>query len=217
LQYNHGDNKCFFFLFLLILLLFLLLLLLLLHLRLLSLIIGHGRQQCGILTIVFHHVEFLNLRKILYLQGQYFILGCNPLGTPFFCLLRCGLSVFDDSAVTYIIPGIDSSFLEARILWMVRRDEDNYVKKQVSIGKLISFPSFLSFLVSPLLPTHCIYSFWDPSCSVTQTYVVTPLDERSARRREMNFRNNKQHSQDTNVCAPARFDFAIPESKRLQT
>jgi hypothetical protein len=53
--------------------------------------------------------------------------------------------------------------------------------------------------------------------SDTDTFVVTPLDGRSARRREMNLRNNTQHSQDTNDCTPARFDFAIPANERPQT
>lgn len=219
MQYNLGINNCLFFLFLLILALFLLFLLLLL-LWILNLTIGHDRRQCGLQTIVFQKVEFLILRPILDLQGQYFILGCNSLRTPSFSFLRWGLSGLDDSAVTYIIPGIDPSFLEARILWMVKVYEDNYIKKQVSFRKLISFPSFFSFLVSPLLPTHCRSRrllLGPITLSDTDTLGVNPLDERSAGRREMHLRNNTQHSQGTNVHAPARFVFAIPATERPQT
>lgn len=46
---------------------------------------------------------------------------------------------------------------------------------------------------------------------------MTPLDVGSARRREMHLRNNTQHSQETNVHAPPRFDFAIPATERPQT
>jgi hypothetical protein len=41
------------------------------------------------------------------------------------------MSGLDDSAVTYIIPGIFLGFLEARILWMVGLVEDNYIKKKI--------------------------------------------------------------------------------------
>jgi len=108
------------------------------------------------------------------------------------------MSGLDDSAVTYIIPGIDPSFLEARILWMVRLEEDNYIKKVVSFRKLISFPSFISFLTSPLLPTHCRSRrllLRPITLNDTDTLCVSPLDERSARSREMHLRNNTQHSQ----------------------
>jgi hypothetical protein len=53
--------------------------------------------------------------------------------------------------------------------------------------------------------------------SGTDTFSVKPLDEGSARRREMHLRNNTQHSQETNIPAPARFVFTIAASEWPQT
>ena len=103
---------------------------------------------------------------------------------------------------------------------MVRVDEDNYIKKQVSFRKLISFPSFFPFLVLPLLPTQYRnrWLFLRPiMLSDTEVNCVTPLDEGSVRRREVHLGNNTQRSQETNVHAPPRFDFAIPTIERSQT
>ena len=44
----------------------------------------------------------------------------------------------------------------------------------------------------------------------------TPLDERSARRRDLNL-TNTQHSQQTDIHAPAGFEPAMPASDWLQT
>jgi hypothetical protein len=73
----------------------------------------------------------------------------------------------------------------------------------------LAFTTHLRVLASSFL------RFRDHTQSHT-TVGRTPLDEGSARRRDL-YLTNTQHSQQTNMHAPTGFEPAIPAGERLQT
>ena len=78
---------------------------------------------------------------------------------------------------------------------------------------------FLSLLLWPLLPTHCrCRGLLLHLITLNDTYTVgrTPLDEGSARRRDLYLATHNTHSRQT-CTLPAGFEPAIPASERSQT
>ena len=79
-------------------------------------------------------------------------------------------------------------------------------------------PFFLSFFLSLRLPTHCRcrgYCHWSRSATHT-TLGSTPLDEWSARRRDLYLTTHNNHDRQTPM-SPAGFEPAIPASEGPQT
>jgi hypothetical protein len=79
-------------------------------------------------------------------------------------------------------------------------------------------PSFLlSFFALPLLPINCrCRRLLLQLILLSDTLDRTPLDEGSAIRRVL-YLQNTQHSQETDIHAPAGFEPAIPASEEPQT
>jgi len=83
-----------------------------------------------------------------------------------------------------------------------------------------------SFLVWPLLPTHCgcrallLHLIISLSLSHTHTHTHThgraPLDDRSAHRRDLYVTTHNTHTRQASIT-PAQFEPAVPASERPQT
>jgi hypothetical protein len=88
-----------------------------------------------------------------------------------------------------------------------------------NIWKLRCSSKYLSFLVWPLLPTHCrcrVLLLHFITLNDTLTLGTTPLDEGSARRRDLYLTTHNIHKRQTSM-PPEGFEPAIPARERPQT
>jgi hypothetical protein len=94
-----------------------------------------------------------------------------------------------------------------------------------SARRLVSKLTYLTpFFLSFFLILNCFYLLivgvfgycWSISHSMTHTLVRTPLDEGSARRRDLYVTAHNTHNRQTPM-SPARFEPAIPAGERPQT